>query len=174
MPRPSSPRKRRTREHIIADLGVNFVERQVFLSGNTVERWVHDYGLDLLLSTYTEEGEPDGGKMFIQVKATDHLSMVSGGRFVTCRIERAHLRTWLVETLPVFLIVYDALNDRAYWLYVQATFKGVRRFQAARGSERLTIRIPSSQIFDPTAMNRIRAFGQAIVDKMKGIQHEDE
>ena len=172
--RPNPPRKRRTREHIIADLGVNHVERQVLLSGNTVERWVHDYGLDLILLTYSDEGEPQSGKMFIQVKASDHLSTVSDGRFVTCRIERAHLRAWLAEPMPVFLIVYNALNDRAYWLYVQAAFRGARRFQAARGSERLTIRIPSLQVLEPSALGRFREYGQSIVQKMKGIQHEEE
>ena len=38
------PRKRRTREHVIADLAVNHVERQALLCGFTIERVVHDYG----------------------------------------------------------------------------------------------------------------------------------
>src|SRR5580692_11447034 len=118
MPRlPNARHKTRTREHVIADLGVNHVERQVLLSGHTVERWVHDYGLDLVLFTYTDAGEQENGMVFFQVKATDHLSTVSEGRFVTCRIERAHLRSWLGEIMPVMLIVYDASNDRSYWLY---------------------------------------------------------
>jgi len=172
--RPNSPRKRRTREHIIADLGVNFVERQVLLSGNTVERWVHDYGLDLVLFSYSADGEPESGMTLLQVKATDHLKTTSDGRFVTCRIERAHLRAWLTEPMPVILILYDAVNDRAFWLYVQTAFPGARRFQMARGSDRLTIRIPSSQKFDVIALTRLTAYGQRIVAKMKGIQHEDE
>ncbi len=166
--------KRRTREHIIADLGINHVERQALLSGNTVQRWLHDYGLDLVLSTYTDEGEPDGGKMFMQVKATDHLKTVSGGRFVACRIERAHLRAWLAEPMPVFLIVYDAPNDRCYWLYIQAAFPGPRRFRAASGSETLTIRIPAHQILDPSAVRRFRAFGQTIAAQYQGAFHEQE
>jgi len=31
-------RKLRTREHVIADLGVNYVERQVLLCGGSVQR----------------------------------------------------------------------------------------------------------------------------------------
>jgi hypothetical protein len=45
--KPPFQRKTRTREHVIADLAVNHVERQVLLCGFTLERIVHDYGLDL-------------------------------------------------------------------------------------------------------------------------------
>ena len=31
-------KKRRTREHVIADLGINHVERQLLLCGHTAER----------------------------------------------------------------------------------------------------------------------------------------
>ena len=55
-------RKRRTREHVIADLSVNFVERQVLLCGHTVERVRADYGYDLLLSTYDPKGEVETGR----------------------------------------------------------------------------------------------------------------
>ena len=37
-----SPRKRRTREHVIADLSVNHVERQALLCGYAIERWFHE------------------------------------------------------------------------------------------------------------------------------------
>jgi hypothetical protein len=50
-------RKRRTRSHIIADLSANHIERHVLLCGHTVERVIHDYGVDLLLNTYTADGE---------------------------------------------------------------------------------------------------------------------
>jgi hypothetical protein len=45
-------RKRRTREHVIADLRVNHVERLVLRCGWTVERTRYDYGLDLDMHTY--------------------------------------------------------------------------------------------------------------------------
>ena len=45
----------RTREHIIADLSVNFVERQVLLAGHTIERWYSDYGIDQVISTYDQK-----------------------------------------------------------------------------------------------------------------------
>jgi hypothetical protein len=36
----------RTREHVLADRGVNYVERQVLLCGFSVNRLEHDYGYD--------------------------------------------------------------------------------------------------------------------------------
>ncbi len=50
--RPFPPRKQRTREHVIADLSINHVERQILLAGHVVERWLHDYGLDLVATTF--------------------------------------------------------------------------------------------------------------------------
>lgn len=174
MPRQlSGPRKRRTREHIIADLSINHVEKQVLLAGHTVERKRHDYGTDLLLSTYDEQGAPETGFVVVQVKATDSLPTVRGERFVTCRIERAHLRAWLIDLFPVMLIVYDAASDRAYWLYVQAAFPGAKRFRAARGTKRLTLHLPVEQILDPKAVERFRGFLQDIREQHKGTSHHD-
>src|SRR5258708_4920528 len=120
---PSVPRKRRTREHVIADLSVNYVERQALLCGFAIERRMHDYGIDLVLLTYTSEGEPESGEVLFQIKATDHLQTVADAKFVALRVERAHLRSRLIELMPVILIVYDAATDRAHWLYVQAAFQ---------------------------------------------------
>jgi hypothetical protein len=171
---PKKPHKRRTREHIIADLGVNHVERQVLLSGNTVQRWLHDYGIDLLLSTYSDNGEPDGGKMFMQVKATDLLRLTQDGRFATCRVERAHLRAWLAEPLPVFLVVYDVPENRAYWIFVQAAFQGEKRYQAASGTERLTIRVPLNQVLDPDAVKRFRIYHRQVMERIERSYREEQ
>ena len=43
-------RKRRTREHVIADQSVNYVERFIIDAGHTAQRMEKDYGYDLLLS----------------------------------------------------------------------------------------------------------------------------
>lgn len=109
----------------------------------------------------------------MQVKSTDALSIVGDGQFVACRIERAHLRHWLIEALPVILIIYDAPRDRALWLYVQAAFAGAKSFRAARGSERLTLHMPVEQTLDPSAVGRFRGFLQSVLEQQKGIIHHD-
>ena len=50
-------RKRRTREHVIADLSVNHVERVVLRCGWTVQRLNPDYGIDLVMTTYDASGQ---------------------------------------------------------------------------------------------------------------------
>ena len=44
---------------VIADLAVNHVERQVLLCGFTIERIVHDYGIDVLMFTFDRNGETE-------------------------------------------------------------------------------------------------------------------
>jgi hypothetical protein len=46
------PRKRRTREHVIADLSVHHVEGFILEEGHTAQRLDSDYGYDLVLFTY--------------------------------------------------------------------------------------------------------------------------
>ena len=65
-----SRRIRRTREHVIADLSRNYVERQALLCGYSVQRREPDYGLDLLVNTYNPHGEIQNGHFQLQVKAS--------------------------------------------------------------------------------------------------------
>ena len=149
----SSPRKRRTREHVLADLGVNFVERQALLCGYAVDRVFHDYGIDLLLLTYDEDGNTESGWIPLQVKATDKISLSRDGGEVTIRIDHADLRAWIAEPYPVILIVFDARIERAYWLYVQEHFAD-NRFGVRAEAGRTTVRIPVSQQLGPDAIRR--------------------
>src|SRR5438128_4340832 len=115
-------RKQRTRQHIIADLSVNHVERQALLCGFSVERLVHDYGIDLELFTFNRKGEIQEGKVLLQLKASDRLKLSSGESTFSFRLARSDLVLWLAQPMPVILIVYDARKDVAYWLYVQSHF----------------------------------------------------
>jgi hypothetical protein len=63
--------KTRTRQHVIADLSVNYLERFILLSGYTLHRVHFDYGYDLAMTTYNQLGEVQPGLAFFQVKATD-------------------------------------------------------------------------------------------------------
>src|SRR5262245_34338564 len=63
-------RKRRTREHVIADRSVHHVEGFVLRCGWTVERTRHDYGIDLFRETYHVDGEVENGWVSFQLKAT--------------------------------------------------------------------------------------------------------
>jgi len=69
---------------------------------------VHDYGIDLALYTYNEEGEIENGAIYVQLKATDTLQTLRDQQTVVLDLERADLEYWLVEPMPVILVLYDA------------------------------------------------------------------
>lgn len=134
--------KRRTREHVIADLSICFVEWQALRCGFTVERMHHDYGIDLEIMTYNERGERERGTILVQVKATDRLLLSKGKQSISVRIERAHLPWWLSELEPVILIVFDAKRTKAHWLCVQEYFASLTDFNIFAAGETITVRIP--------------------------------
>ena len=150
-------RKRRTREHVIADLSINHVERLVLRCGWTVERTRYDYGIDLNMVTYSSEGEVENDSIAFQVKATDSLKRLADGSAIPIRLEWRDLLFWLNERFPVLLIVYDAQEDKAYWLYVQDYFRRQRWARRAGAASTVRIHVPADNVLDEAA---VRLFAQ--------------
>lgn len=147
------PRKRRTREHVLADLGVNHVERQVLLRGWSVDRFEHDYGIDLLMSTYSRDGQIENGRILLQVKATERVRLLKDERTISISLDSRDLRYWFGEPAPVLLIVYDGKSDSAYWLDIQRYFEKQRLIDLASAPGRVTVRIPASNRLDQNALD---------------------
>ncbi len=166
-------RKRRTREHVLADLSVNHVERHAFLCGYSVRRITDDYGTDLAVATYDAEGDLENGQFHVQLKATDHLRFSADRQTIPFRVERRDLNHWLLETLPVFLIVYDGRSDVAYWLYIQAYFTGLADFDLSTVGRRVTVQIPRANVLDATAMRKLAEYRNRILSQVKGVVHHD-
>jgi hypothetical protein len=95
MHRPT--RKRRTRRHVIADLGVNHVERQALRCGFSVERMRSDYGIDLAVFPYDRHGRVENGCLPLQVKATEHAKWIKPGTLLPFRVDGRDLARWLAE-----------------------------------------------------------------------------
>jgi hypothetical protein len=160
--------KARTREHVIADLAVNHVERQVLLGGGTVERIVHDYGLDLVLFTYTSTGEIESSNVFIQVKATEKMTWLQDGEAASFRLDRADLVGWLHQLLPVILVVYDATEDRAYWLHVQGYFAALPDFNLFGIGPKVSVHLSAEQILEPATVRQFAALRDEALQGTKG------
>lgn len=154
--RRTGPRKRRTREHVIADLAVNHVERFVLRCGHTMERIRYDYGLDATVKTYNSRGEVESGVIWMQIKATDKLQRLKDQPAVSVRVLRKDLLSWIRELHPVVLVIYDANADRAYWLHVQQELEGGRVFELGRTAESITLRVPLAQHLDEAAVRELR------------------
>ena len=50
-------RKRRTFEHVLEDLSENFLERKVLKRGHVLRRPKRDYGVDVTMFHYADNGE---------------------------------------------------------------------------------------------------------------------
>jgi hypothetical protein len=98
------------------------------------------------------------------------LKRTADGKSVIFRIDRADLNRWLSETYPVVLVVYDARQDVAYWLYVQAHFAAGRT--PPGGLQKVTAHIPTANVLDETAIRRFAAAKAAIGRQTKGARHE--
>jgi hypothetical protein len=164
MARRSTPTegKRCTREHVLADLSANYVEKQALLCDYAAERVRLDYGIDLMVTTFNRRGEVASSRIFFQLKATDRLKTVAGGDAVSCRIERANLLHWLDEAIPVVLVVYDARADIGYWLYIQRHFASLAGFDLAKCGKRVSVTIPCSNVLNPEAMRELARAKNAI------------
>jgi hypothetical protein len=152
-------RKVRTRGHVIADLGVNHVERQVLLAGYVAERRAFDYGIDLEMKTFDADGQVEPSHVAIQVRATDHFAPHADGATVPVRVETEHLKGWLLEWVPVVLILYDATAERAYWLAVQE-YARQRDIDPDTEGESVTLAVPLANVFDPAAVRVVRDLKQ--------------
>jgi hypothetical protein len=93
---------------VIADLGINHLERFILEEGHTTERWLHDYGYDLLMTTHDESGQVETGQVYFQLKATDHPCETPRG--YACVEDVRDYNLWISERMPVFLILHDARN----------------------------------------------------------------
>jgi hypothetical protein len=166
-------RKLRTRGHVLADLSVNHVERQALLCGFSVERTQHDYGYDLTMETYNDIGEFEPGLVYIQVKATDRLPLLAGGKTISWPVSRRDLKLWLEETYPVILVVYDGQKDRAYWIHIQAYLLGLATPELFAQGESLNVHIPIRSRLNPRALRAI-AHTKNVVHKHsrgEGLSH---
>jgi hypothetical protein len=154
------PRKRRTRQHVIADLSAHHVEGFILHEGHTAQRFSSDYSYDLLLRTFDEDGYAEPGLVFIQLKAAENLEAVDADYVFDVDIRDYNL--WIREEEPVILNLYDASRKKAYWLAVQRYFREDATRQPERGVKSVRVRVPGKAIVNRRAIQRIR--------KLKGDQ----
>lgn len=159
-------RKRRTRAHIIADLSVNYVEKCVLQCGWTVQRFNPDYGLDLLMTTFNRNGEIENGDVRLQIKAIDTIKVASRRNAIAVRLEWRDMVYWLNEPLPVNLVVYDAVSDRAWWVYLNETVRQAGRDAPPRA--RLTVSVPLGNVRDAQAVRQFRKFRNVALARTRG------
>jgi hypothetical protein len=165
------PRKRRTRQHVIADLSINYVERFVLTCGYSAERIRADYGTDLIISTYNAEGEIENGLIYVQVKATDTPIVPNTDQRIPIVLQTKDLDLWLREAMPYILIFYDAQAERAYWFYLQASLSGLDLTQLGNTH---TVYLENRNILDEAAVRMFATYkGRVFHQLQERIRYEN-
>lgn len=134
------------------------MERQCLLARCTWQRYVPDYGKDGFIITYNELGEPEDGKIDVQVKATDNIERYRVKDTYYFDLDKRDLESWLTAAgskEPLILVLYDARNSIAYMLEIGAYFsdkmggfKKINKF--------VRVYIPAERVLTPELVGSIR------------------
>lgn len=160
MSQPLGPRKRRTRQHVIADQSVNHVERYILDEGHAVQRMATDYGYDLVVVTFDPQGYAEPGLIILQFKASEHLTR--SGSDYAYDLDVRDYNLWSVERFPVILVLFSASERRAYWLHFQDYF--ANNFRRPReGAKTVRVLLGDRQVVTRRAVAKWRVLKGAIV-----------
>ncbi len=144
--------KRRTREHVIADLSVHFLEGFILEEGHHARRLDSDYSYDLVMRTFDEGGFAEPGAVYFQVKASDNPLFVDTD--IAYDIDIRDFNLWVAEESPVFLVLFDAKRRKAYWLYVQEYVKKEFSVRPVRGAKSIRFRISTRNVVTRKVIRR--------------------
>ena len=167
------PTKQRTRKHVIASQSLNHVEKFIYDKGHTAERVESDYGYDLIVATYDQDGYVEAGYILLQLKATDRIRKIDNGTYVSFTISISDYRLWMAEGYPVFLVVYDAIERKAFWLYFQRYFDEDKTREPKAKATTVTVRIPIGNVISETTIDYMRARKAKFMARFAKVNHHD-
>lgn len=140
-------------------------------AGHTAERFVNDYGYDLNMFTYGPDGGQEPGSVFIQVKATESLPLLRGGKTVSFPVRWSDITLWRREPMPVILVVHDVTQQVAYWLYVQELLESRAEDGGLATAKYVSLHLSTDNIVDEQAVERFREFKQSVLGQTEGVKH---
>jgi hypothetical protein len=158
------PRKRRTRQHVIADQSINHVERFIIDEGHTAQRLTTDYGYDLVMMTFDDQGYAEPGLVFFQLKASE--SLVRSGENCAFDLDVRDYNLRKVERFPVILVLFDATERRAYWVHVQDYFAGSPPRRPKKRAKTIRVLVPRRQVVNRRAVARWRIAKGAVAVRL--------
>jgi hypothetical protein len=165
-----SPRKQRTRQHVIADQSIHYLEGFIIDEGHTAKRLEQDYGFDLVVFTFDELGYVEPGCLLFQLKAREEL-VAKDAKYVF-DLDVRDYNLWTLERTPVILILYDALRRQAFWLWIQQYFRDPNRLPK-RGAKTVRVRVPSKQRVNRRAIGKMRALKMSAQVRLAGEEDEE-
>ena len=91
----------------------------VLLRGHLLRRPERDYGVDVTMFHFSDNGEIENGEIRFQLKATENLNLIKNGKIVSFPIKTGDLHYWSMEIYPFILVIHDAVANLAYWLDIR-------------------------------------------------------
>jgi hypothetical protein len=164
-------RKRRTREHVIADLSFHHLAYLVVECGFTIEGTRSDYGYDGSIWTFDHSGHIENSNLYFQLKATDNIRRSADRSKVLFSVSKKDVNLWQDEFVPVYLIVFDCKHAVAYWVYFQKYLQ-VKNLRASDiTGNTLTIEIDERAVVDGKAIRSWRTDKQKVLAKIEKMSH---
>jgi hypothetical protein len=135
-------------------LGVHFVEGFILNQGHIAQRVERDYGYDLLLYTFDQDGYAEPGLQLLQDKASERV-VKQGAEFVFDMDVRDY-NLWMLEQDAVILILFDASRKQARWLDVQQYFRANPNRRPKNRAKSVRVRFSAEQMLSLRAIAEIR------------------
>ena len=107
------------------------------------------------MNTFKENGEYENGAIQIQLKSTDNLKYSEAKKAILFDLDERDLELWLDSEVPFIFVLYDALNEIAYWVDLQDYFDK-NRDALKKINKFVRIYIPSDSIMTPKIIQEFR------------------
>jgi tetratricopeptide (TPR) repeat protein len=104
----------RVRNHVLEERSLAFL-RDAFPNSWVIHPYVRDYGIDIQVEVFTENGDRTGVRFYAQVKATDRTEDDD-----LLRLDRAHFDYWTAHTDPVVLLRYFDQSRQLRWCWMHS------------------------------------------------------
>jgi Domain of unknown function (DUF4365) len=140
-------------------------------SGHSLEGIAQDYGYDGSIFTFDVQGQIESSYMFVQLKATDRLVRSKDRKFVKFVLEKKDLNLWQNEIVPVYLVVFDAKAEKAYWVYLQRYLEQKKLTASKITTRTKTIWLNTKQLVNQQAIERWRQHKATVVAQIGRISH---
>ncbi|RDJ01435.1 DUF4365 domain-containing protein [Rhizobium grahamii] len=163
-------RKKRVRNHVIADMSFHHIAYLVASCGFTAEGFQSDYGYDVSLYTFDAGGEFENGNIFVQLKATEVMAIDPTTGDVSFRIDKRDVEMWEDEIYPVYLVVFDVKLERAHAVYLQKYFQSSGICSSNMKYDSVVVQLPS-QPLNVAAIHGWRDDKNAILTQIGAVRH---
>ena len=119
-----------------------------------------EYGTDAIMYHFGDDGRFENGLVQFQLKATDDLQLTHDRKLIPVVVDEGNLDHWSKELHPFVLVIYDARNDRGYWLYIQ---EYVRNNKIYPKGDTVTLRVPVRNKVTAHAIERMANFSRNVM-----------